>query len=115
MPESFYITYMTTRLIAVNKKDPGTLGAGELMECHPINTGNTWHRVFTKAYFEPLVETFIKYTKPCKYGCGESGGSTELSFDVKAMLDGARGTMVASVDVANGYNEIMCKAILEVV
>eukprot|EP00957_Ditylum_brightwellii_P101610 7744192-Ditylum_brightwellii.AAC.2 len=65
------------------------------MECCPIAIGNTWHRVFTKAYFEPLVETFIKYTRHCQYGCGEPGGSTELAFGVKAMLGGAHGTMVA--------------------
>eukprot|EP00957_Ditylum_brightwellii_P106488 8124280-Ditylum_brightwellii.AAC.1 len=31
------------------------------------------------------------------------------------MLDGADGTMVASVDVENGYNKIICSAILEAI
>eukprot|EP00957_Ditylum_brightwellii_P163463 12445080-Ditylum_brightwellii.AAC.1 len=32
---------------------------------------------------------------------------------MQAMLDGVKGTMIDSVDVENGYNEIMCSAILE--
>eukprot|EP00957_Ditylum_brightwellii_P185099 14095576-Ditylum_brightwellii.AAC.1 len=72
----------------------------------PINIGNAWRWLFTKAYFELLIEMFIEQTKPCQYGCSKPGGETQLVFGVKDMLDGAGGTMVASVDVKNGYNKI---------
>eukprot|EP00957_Ditylum_brightwellii_P070120 5325570-Ditylum_brightwellii.AAC.1 len=64
MPDPFYIYYMATRLIAVNKKDPTTLQDGKAMGVHPINIGNAWQRVWTKAYFEPLIKVFNIYTKP---------------------------------------------------
>eukprot|EP00957_Ditylum_brightwellii_P124750 9508200-Ditylum_brightwellii.AAC.1 len=58
-----------------------------------INVGNAWRRLFTKAYYEPLIEIFTEQTKPCQYGCGEPGRGTQLVFGVKAMIDGADGTM----------------------
>eukprot|EP00957_Ditylum_brightwellii_P017112 1290124-Ditylum_brightwellii.AAC.1 len=48
-----------------------------------------------------------------QYGCGKPGGGTELSFGVKAMLDGTEGTMIANVDIENGYNGIMHSAIIK--
>eukprot|EP00957_Ditylum_brightwellii_P099697 7594684-Ditylum_brightwellii.AAC.1 len=83
------------------------------MQVRPINIGNAWRCLFTQAYFASMKSTFIDLTKPCQYGCSEPEGGTELAFDVKAMLDGAEGTMIADVDVENGYNEIMRSAILE--
>ena len=107
LPDHFYAVYVATRLVAANKKEPGALEEDEEMPVRPINVGNAWRRLFTKAYFEPLIEIFIEQTKPCQYGCGKPGGGTQLVFGVKAMLDGADGTMVASVDVKNEYNKIM--------
>eukprot|EP00957_Ditylum_brightwellii_P151808 11559970-Ditylum_brightwellii.AAC.1 len=86
LPEPFYIWYMATLLIAANKCDTATLANIAPMDIHPINIGSALMHVFTKAYFAPL-----------------------------AMLDGAEGTMVASINIANGYNEIQCKSILEAV
>eukprot|EP00957_Ditylum_brightwellii_P092607 7051960-Ditylum_brightwellii.AAC.1 len=71
---------MATRLIAANKKDPATLHDGEAMDVRPINIRNAWQRVWTKAYFKPLIKLFIAYTKPCQYGCREPGGCTEMVF-----------------------------------
>eukprot|EP00957_Ditylum_brightwellii_P152789 11630314-Ditylum_brightwellii.AAC.1 len=51
--------------------------------------------------------------KTMQYGCGEPRRRTELAFGVKAMFNGAEGTMIASADVKNGYNEIMHSVILE--
>eukprot|EP00957_Ditylum_brightwellii_P083951 6381102-Ditylum_brightwellii.AAC.1 len=68
MPDPFYIYYMTIMLIAANKKDPATLQNGEAMDVRPINIRNAWQRVWAKAYFKPLIEVFIAYTKPCQYG-----------------------------------------------
>ena len=115
MPDPFYIFYMATRLIAASKKNPASLQDGEAMDVRPINIGNAWRRVWTKAYFKPLIEVFIAYTKPCQYGCGEPGGGTEMVFGVKAMMDGAESNMIASIDVANGYNEIKHSSILQAV
>eukprot|EP00957_Ditylum_brightwellii_P130756 9975850-Ditylum_brightwellii.AAC.1 len=87
---------MATRLIAANKKNPETLQDGEAMDVRPINTGNAWRRVQTKAYFEHLIEVFIANTELCQYGCRETGGGTEMVFGVIAMMDGAESNMIAS-------------------
>eukprot|EP00957_Ditylum_brightwellii_P074890 5692148-Ditylum_brightwellii.AAC.1 len=71
---------MATRLIAANKKDLATLQDGKAMGVRHINIRNAWWRVWTKAYFELLIEVFIAYTKPCQYGCSEPGGGTEMMF-----------------------------------
>eukprot|EP00957_Ditylum_brightwellii_P207858 15354820-Ditylum_brightwellii.AAC.1 len=106
---------MATRLIAGNKVDPTTLQPGETMSCHHISIGGAWRHLFTKAYFEPIIDTFIDATKPYQYGCGEPGGGTELAYAIKAILDGADGLMVSSVDVENDYNEIKRKSLLDAV
>eukprot|EP00957_Ditylum_brightwellii_P065858 4994701-Ditylum_brightwellii.AAC.1 len=113
IPDAFYIIYMATRLIAGNKVDPTTLQSGETMPCCPINTGGIWRCLFTKAYFEPNIDTFFDAIKPCQYGCKEPGGGTELAFVIKSMLDSADGLMVPSVGVENGNNEIKRKFILD--
>eukprot|EP00957_Ditylum_brightwellii_P193433 14729064-Ditylum_brightwellii.AAC.1 len=108
MPDHFYVYYMATcLLVATDKQDPETLEEGKTMQVRPIDIGNAWQHLFTQAYFDPTISTFIALTKPYQYGCGEPGGGTEPAFCVEAMLDCAEGTMIASVDVENGYNEIM--------
>eukprot|EP00957_Ditylum_brightwellii_P187750 14295885-Ditylum_brightwellii.AAC.1 len=82
------------RLTATNKTDPTTLPDDATMDVWSINIGNKWCRVFTKAYFEPLIDIFINHTKPCQYGCRKPGGRNELIFGVKAMLDGTKGNMI---------------------
>eukprot|EP00957_Ditylum_brightwellii_P181510 13826236-Ditylum_brightwellii.AAC.1 len=115
IPDPFYIYYTTTRLIAANKKEPSTLQDDKAMDMHPINIRNAWQRVWMKAYFERLIEVIIANTKPCQYGCGEQGGGTEMVFGVKTMMGGAESSMIASVDVAYGYDKIKCSSILQAV
>eukprot|EP00957_Ditylum_brightwellii_P135566 10336654-Ditylum_brightwellii.AAC.1 len=67
------------------------------MDVWPINIGNAWRRVFTEAYFEPLIDIFINHTKLYQYGYGEPSCRTELVFGIKAMLNGTKGNMIGSV------------------
>ena len=85
LPWYFHVTWTTTGLAAVNKRELEELEADELMDCRPVAKGNTFRKVFTATLLEPFKQSIIDVTAPTQFGSGEKAGGSQLVFAVQLM------------------------------
>ena len=85
LPQYFYVAWLATRLVLVNKTDPADLPLGMETFTRPINVGYAKRRLITRAYFYNDLQAVYNGTLgPVQNGCGISGGISIKVFGVSA-------------------------------